>query len=93
MINPAFNESFTNGYLDFSERDEDDDISMTCELVTELNHMPIIASDAKSVMSCNQKSRHVSVNHPKPMNKSYSNREDLVQLGSRTHVLHPSGPV
>ena len=37
MINPAFNESFTNGYLDFSEPDEDDDISMTCELVTDFN--------------------------------------------------------
>lgn len=40
MINMALNETFTNGYLDFSEADEDDDISMTCEFVTEFNDKP-----------------------------------------------------
>lgn len=89
MINPAFNESFTNGYLDFSEPDEDDDISMTCELVTEFtHHTPKITSDAKSVLSCNQKLRHVSVNNQKPniMLKSFSNREEFVPMGVRSNV-------
>jgi hypothetical protein len=38
MVHLAFNETFTNGGfdLDFSDG-EDDDISMTCDFVTDLN--------------------------------------------------------
>ena len=39
MVNLAFNETFTNGCLDLDFTDgEDDDISMTCDIVTDLNN-------------------------------------------------------
>jgi hypothetical protein len=38
MVQLTFNETFTNGCLDLGFTDgEDDDISMTCEIVTDLN--------------------------------------------------------
>lgn len=49
MLNVALNETFTNGYLDFSEP-EDDDISMACEIVNDFQRQDQVNKvDCKSL--------------------------------------------
>lgn len=58
MVHLAFNETLTNGCLDLDFSDnEEDDISMTCDFVTDFNQPSNLnhSVELKSFVSCNQK--------------------------------------